>query len=139
MDFTKQNYLELHQEVKFDEKIYKTELIDRLENVYVVGNIKLNSLDVLNLNLKLTGTMFLKDSVTLEEINYPFVIDIKEEYEINDENTAMVILYHEVMWYLMDNLIQDKVLNIPAVFKDEENNKKRLNEVVFFIEGGLMQ
>ena len=39
----------------------------------------------------------------------------------------------------MDNLIQDKVLNIPAVFQDEENNKKRLNEVVFFIEGGLMQ
>lgn len=32
-----------------------------------------------------------------------------------------------------------EVLNIPAVFKDEENNKKRLNEVIFFIEGGLMQ
>ena len=27
----------------------------------------------------------------------------------------MVILYHEVMWYLMDNLIQDNVLHIPAV------------------------
>jgi len=65
--------------------------------------------------------------------------NIATQYEINDENTAMVILYHEVMWYLMDNLIQDKVLNIPAVFQDEENNKKRLNEVVFFIEGGLMQ
>lgn len=32
----------------------------------------------------------------------------------------MVILYHEVMWYLMDNLIQDNVLHIPAVFKDEK-------------------
>lgn len=50
----------------------------------------------------------------------------------------MVILYHEVMWYLMDNLIQDNVLHIPAVFKDEKN-KQRLNEVVFFVEGGLMQ
>ena len=51
----------------------------------------------------------------------------------------MVILYHEVMWYLMDNLIQDKVLHIPAVFKDEKKNKQQLNDVVFFIEGGLMQ
>ncbi len=65
--------------------------------------------------------------------------NIATKYDINDENIAMVILYHEVMWYLMDNLIQDQVLNIPAVFKDEENNKKRLNEVIFFIEGGLMQ
>ena len=59
--------------------------------------------------------------------------NIATQYDINDENTAMVILYHEVMWYLMDNLIQDKVLNIPAVFKDEENNKQRLNEVVFLL------
>jgi hypothetical protein len=28
---------------------------------------------------------------------------------------------------------------MPAVFKDEKNNKQRLNEVIFFIEGGLMQ
>ena len=65
--------------------------------------------------------------------------NIATQYDINDGKTAMVILYHEVMWYLMDNLIQDKVLNIPAVFKDEKKNKQRLNEVVFFIEGGLMQ
>ena len=65
--------------------------------------------------------------------------DIAAQYNISDEKTAMVILYHEVMWYLMDNLIQNNVLHIPAVFEDENNNKQRLNEVVFFIEGGLMQ
>ena len=43
------------------------------------------------------------------------------------------------MWYILYNLIQDKVLHIPAVIKDAEKNKQRLNEVVFFIEGGLMQ
>lgn len=65
--------------------------------------------------------------------------NVATQYDIHEEKTAMVILYHEVMWYLMDNLIQDKVLHIPAVFKDAEKNKQRLNEVVFFIEGGLMQ
>lgn len=49
------------------------------------------------------------------------------------------MLYHEVMWDLMDNLIQDKIIAIPAIFKDEKANKNRLNEVLFFIEGGLMQ
>ena len=65
--------------------------------------------------------------------------NIVAQYDISNEKVAIVILYHEVMWYLMDNLIQDNVLHIPAVFKDEKNNKHRLNEVVFFIEGGLMQ
>ena len=60
-------------------------------------------------------------------------------YGIDDEKVAMVILYHEVMWSLVDNLIQDKVISIPAIFKDEKVNKNRLNEVLFFIEGGLMQ
>lgn len=64
--------------------------------------------------------------------------NIATQYDISEEKTAMVILYHEVMWYLMDNLIQDKVLHIPAVYKDPVQNKQRLNEVVFFIEGGLM-
>ena len=46
----------------------------------------------------------------------------------------MLILNHEVMGELVDNIIFT-----PAIFKDEESNKERLNEVVFFIEGGLMQ
>lgn len=65
--------------------------------------------------------------------------NVAMRYGINNENKAMVILYHEVMWDLMDNLIQDKVIQIPAIFKNKEENKQRLNEVVFFVEGGLMQ
>lgn len=60
-------------------------------------------------------------------------------YGIDNEKVAMVMLYHEVMWNLVDNLIQDKIISIPAIFKDKKANKNRLNEVLFFIEGGLMQ
>ena len=60
-------------------------------------------------------------------------------YGIKDEKVAMVILYHEVMWNLVDKLIQDQIIAIPSIFKNEEANKSRLNEVLFFIEGGLMQ
>lgn len=64
---------------------------------------------------------------------------LASQYGIDNEKVAMVMLYHEVMWDLVDNLIQDRIIFTPAIFKDEESNKERLNEVVFFIEGGLMQ
>ncbi len=64
---------------------------------------------------------------------------LASQYGIDNEKVAMVMLYHEVMWDLVDNLIQDRIIYTPAIFKDEESNKERLNEVVFFIEGGLMQ
>lgn len=60
-------------------------------------------------------------------------------YGIKDEKAAMVILYHEVMWSLLDRLIQDEIIAIPSILKHEGADKSRLNEVLFFIEGGLMQ
>lgn len=64
---------------------------------------------------------------------------LASQYGIDNEKVAMVMLYHEVMWDLVDNLIQDRIIFTPAIFKGEESNRERLNEVVFFIEGGLMQ
>lgn len=61
------------------------------------------------------------------------------QYGIDNEKIVRVMLYHEVMWYLADHLIQDKVITIPTIFKDEKANKHRLKEVVFFIEGGVFQ
>ena len=58
---------------------------------------------------------------------------------IADEKVAMVVLYHEVMWDLMDKLLQERILSLPAVFTDAKANLHRLNEVVFFVPDGLMQ
>lgn len=41
--------------------------------------------------------------------------------------------------YAQNYLIQDKVISTPAIFKDEKAHKNQLNEVLFFIEGELMQ
>lgn len=60
-------------------------------------------------------------------------------YGIGDENTAMVMLYHEVMWGLTDRLIRDGIVGVPAIFTDRKANRHRLHEVVFFVAGGLMQ
>ncbi len=61
------------------------------------------------------------------------------DYCIEDEKMAMVMLYHEVMWSLMDRLVRDGVVSLPAILRRSQENKHRLHEVLFFVEGGLMQ
>lgn len=66
-------------------------------------------------------------------------VSLASRYGIGDEKTAMVVLYHEVMWDLLDKLIRDKLISIPPIFADRNAHKFRLNDVLFFVEGGLMQ
>ena len=65
--------------------------------------------------------------------------DLSERFGITQEKEGMVILYHEVMWDLIDLLLRDKLISLPPVFQDAKTHKNRLNDVVFFVEGGLMQ
>lgn len=120
-------------------KITNTQLIAQLKPYGLVDN----NGDVLFPIIK-------KQQDSFHQINEKLVNSISTElknncgsltaqYGIDNEKVAMVMLYHEVMWHLVDKLIKDKVVFTPAVFKDEKANKKRLNEVVFFIKGGLMQ
>lgn len=44
-------------------------------------------------------------------------------YGIKDEKVAMVILYHEVMWNLVDKLIQDQIIAIPSILRMKKRIK----------------
>ena len=59
------------------------------------------------------------------------VSDFQEEFRINQDNKklACTMLYHEVMWDLMDLLINDNIVNIPILWKDK--NLKSMYSVVF--------
>lgn len=120
-------------------KITDTQLISELKPYGLVDN-----------NGNALIPIIKKQQDSFHQINDKLVNSISDElknncnslaarYGIDDEKVAMVMLYHEVMWNLVDKLIQDKIISIPAIFKDEKANKNRLNEVLFFIEGGLMQ
>lgn len=120
-------------------KIKDAQLISQLKSYGLVDN-----------NGNVLFPIIKKQQDSFHQINEKLVNSISTElknncasltalYDINDEKVAMVMLYHEIMWDLVDKLIQDKVISTPAIFKDEKANKNRLNEVVFFIEGGLMQ
>lgn len=84
---------------------------------------------------KLTDTLVQHISTELKD----HCKDLSERFGITQEKEGMVILYHEVMWDLIDLLLQDKIISLPPVFQDAKTHKNRLNDVVFFVEGGLMQ
>ncbi len=65
--------------------------------------------------------------------------DLATRYGIEDEKTAMVVLYHEVMWSLTDRLIRDGIVSVPPILTDGKAYENRLCDVLFFVGGGLMQ
>lgn len=65
--------------------------------------------------------------------------DLSARFGIRQEEEGMVILYHEVMWDLLDLLLQEKVVALPPIFQDPHVYKDRVNDIVFFVDGGLMQ
>ena len=61
------------------------------------------------------------------------------DYGIKNEKLGIVILYHEVMWDIIDLLIKEQGLIIPEIVKDDKANKIQLKNVSFFVEDGLFQ
>lgn len=61
------------------------------------------------------------------------------DYGIKNEKLGIVILYHEVMWDIIDLLIKEQGLVIPEIVKDGKTDKTQLKNVSFFVEDGLFQ
>ena len=48
-----------------------------------------------------------------------------KEYGLSNENLAKVILYHEVMWDMMDILVTGRIISEPDILKGKESAKKQ--------------
>jgi len=75
------DYQEIEKEVIIPEQIIATSLIEKLENTKINATISLNEDNELSLNGKLSGTMILKDDITLEPVEYNFETDFEEILE----------------------------------------------------------
>lgn len=61
------------------------------------------------------------------------------QFGFKEEAVATVALYHEVMWELMDMMGEDGIFTVPEILKDSNKHGTGLKELVFYVEGGLMQ
>lgn len=111
IDLTKMNTglvtsIDFDEEVVFDKTdITKVGLVD-LNKLIVKGSITKNSSGMLTLKAFVTGTMILSDSISLEEIDYPFSFDLEQEIDENEEKLENTLDITEDLW-------QNIVLEVP--------------------------
>ena len=106
--------VEIDTIVSFDSKYLEKSVIKRLDNIKVIGTISKDSSSDNILNASVTGQMLLEDSVSLEDVNYPFSIQIEEIIGENNENTIDI----------MDILWQNIILEIPLKFTNVQDYSK---------------
>ena len=100
---------------------YKEVGILDLKNLHVTGDISLNSVSMLAVNLTVTGIMVIPDSVTTEPVDYPFTSKIEEEYDINDEFFLEYYQKEQNILDIMKILWENIVLEVPMRFTATED------------------
>ena len=114
--------INIDEKISYEEEYYNKSTIKKLEQVEVNGKITLNSLNELNLYLIIKGNMYLSDAVTLEEIKYPFDIEIEETISDNDEYFCIENNKMDLKEFVWKNI----VLEIPIRVVKESNEDKTL-------------
>ena len=109
------------EDFHIDPSLYSSVGILDLKNLHVSGTVHLNSLSMLVVNLTVTGTMILPDSVTNEPIDYPFTCKIDEEFDINDENFLEYYQKSQNILDIMKILWENIVLEVPMRFTKTED------------------
>ena len=64
---------------------------------------------------------------------------MSSQFGIKEEAVATVALYHEVMWELMDKMEKDGIFTVPGILKNNQKRGDGIGNLVFYVEGGLMQ
>ena len=119
----KKTELEINKKVEIPYEYYEKTDIRHLDSVNVKGKIYSIGDDVFNLNLEVSGKMVLPCSLTLEDVDYPFSINIDQNVG-NDEdfekNYKIVSNTLDILPILWENI----VLEIPSrVVKDNAHIK----------------
>lgn len=96
--------------------------IIKLNGLHLNGKVYFTTSDELALNLVLNGTMTLKDSYTLEPIDYPFSIDIDETYTKEDLNYMKIHQNNQNILDITEILWQNIVLEVPISYTLETNH-----------------
>ena len=73
--------IDMDEDIVFDQEIYHIDEIKDLKDVHWQGKIVRDSDDELSISGKLFGIMTILDSISLEKVDFKFLIDISENIE----------------------------------------------------------
>ncbi len=109
--------LEIDEMYTFPEEMYQNSGILSLKDVSLKGDITYYDDANILLTGKVSGTMLLEDSISLEEVPYPFSFEIEEnirEKIKKDENTLDIL---SILW-------ENIVLEVPIRYTKVEDYQK---------------
>ena len=104
----------LDQDVTIAKEYYKYSDIKDLKDVHVSGKIYLNYDRKVEYTLEVTGAMILEDSISLEDVSYPFHIEIEDILEENSKKLQNSLDLIEILW-------ENIVLEVPLKFSKVED------------------
>ena len=111
--------------VCYDDERLASVNIRKLNDTSFVAKIRKLYDDEYEIEGRLSGVMVLADDITLEDVDYDFSIEIKEEFtEIENDDSKLVIINNKLDF--MDFLWQNIVLEIPSKIVSEKNKKIKL-------------
>ena len=115
--------LDIDDKIEIPREYYENTDIRHLDTVFVKGTIYSIGDDVFNLNLDVSGKMVLPCALTLEDVDYPFNINIDQNVGIGEDfekNYKIVANTLDILPILWENI----VLEIPSrVVKDDAHIK----------------
>lgn len=110
-------FLEIDKFIEIDSSYYENTDIINLPKVWVNGTISLDSSNNIDCNLKVKGDMILNDSISLEEVSYPFECEINKKIEKNDINFENTLDIIPILW-------ENIVLEVPLKFTTVKDTSK---------------
>lgn len=125
--------LKIDEEVTINEDLFEKSLITNLKNIHLSGELFIDEDDNLNLIGKLSGTMILKDDITLEPVEYNFSAEIEEILEKNKNILDITdILWQNILVEIPSKVRStDEDINLEGngwrVITEEQFNKERNN------------
>ena len=117
--------INVNMKVYYDEEKLASVNIRKLNDTSFIGKIRKLYDDEYEVEGILSGVMVLADDITLEDVDYNFSIDIKEEFnEVENDDSRLVIVNNKLDF--MEFLWQNIVLEIPSKIVSDKNKDIKL-------------
>ena len=108
--------IDLTNTYELPKEYYENSEIIRLDPIKVKGKVYLENEEE-HINIEIKGNMIINDSISLEEVDYPFTIKLDEKIEENNKKDENTLDIFQVLW-------ENIVLEVPLQFTKVEDLSK---------------
>ena len=113
----------LDEDIEFPRSYYENLDILDMTDFHVKGEFKYNLSDEIEVNLQVTGKMYLQDAITLDKIIYPIDIEIHKNLSDLEEESEKVIEKSKNILDKLEFLWENIVLEVPISFTKQSGVK----------------